>query len=48
MRKAPSLNRIQHFTPLLVAAGAAGDAEVVPLGVDLLEPGMSYLNLGFY
>ncbi|KAL4909683.1 hypothetical protein BDW74DRAFT_173176 [Aspergillus multicolor] len=38
---------IEHFTPLLVAAGAAGDAEVVPLGVDLVEPGMSYLNLRF-
>ncbi|BCS23751.1 DODA-type extradiol aromatic ring-opening family dioxygenase [Aspergillus puulaauensis] len=38
---------VEHFTPLLVAAGAAGDAEVLPLGVDLVEPGMSYLNLRF-
>ncbi|KAL3435300.1 Extradiol ring-cleavage dioxygenase, class III enzyme, subunit B [Aspergillus tetrazonus] len=38
---------VEHFTPLLVAAGAAGDAEVVPLGTDLVEPGMSYLNLRF-
>ncbi|KAI1651661.1 Extradiol ring-cleavage dioxygenase, class III enzyme, subunit B [Daldinia loculata] len=39
---------VEHFTPLLVAAGAAGDAEdVVPLGVDVVEPGMSYLNVRF-
>ncbi|KAL3473946.1 Extradiol ring-cleavage dioxygenase, class III enzyme, subunit B [Aspergillus californicus] len=38
---------VEHFTPLLVAAGAAGDAEVTPLGVDLVEPGFSYLNLRF-
>lgn len=37
----------QHFTPLLVVAGAAGNAEVEPLGVDVVEPGMSYLNLRF-
>ncbi|OTA94857.1 hypothetical protein M434DRAFT_70566 [Hypoxylon sp. CO27-5] len=39
---------VEHFTPLLVAAGAAGDAtEVEPLGVDVVEPGMSYLNVRF-
>ncbi|KAL5341678.1 Extradiol ring-cleavage dioxygenase, class III enzyme, subunit B [Aspergillus crustosus] len=38
---------VEHFTPLWVAAGAAGDAEVEPLGVDIVEPGMSYLNLRF-
>ncbi|OTB07794.1 hypothetical protein M426DRAFT_267017 [Hypoxylon sp. CI-4A] len=39
---------VEHFTPLLVAAGAAGDArEVVPVGVDVVEPGMSYLNVRF-
>ncbi|KAI1100742.1 Extradiol ring-cleavage dioxygenase, class III enzyme, subunit B [Jackrogersella minutella] len=39
---------VEHFTPLLVAAGAAGDAvEIMPLGVDVVEPGMSYLNLRF-
>ncbi|KAL2817078.1 Extradiol ring-cleavage dioxygenase, class III enzyme, subunit B [Aspergillus cavernicola] len=38
---------VEHFTPLLVAAGAAGDAEVEALGVDLIEPGFSYLNLRF-
>ncbi|KAL4978463.1 Extradiol ring-cleavage dioxygenase, class III enzyme, subunit B [Aspergillus desertorum] len=38
---------VEHFTPLPVAAGAAGDAEVVSVGVDLVEPGMSYLNLRF-
>jgi aromatic ring-opening dioxygenase catalytic subunit (LigB family) len=37
----------QHFTPLLVAAGAAGDVTVEPLGEDIVEPGMSYLNLRF-
>ncbi|KAL4872604.1 hypothetical protein BDV12DRAFT_182944 [Aspergillus spectabilis] len=38
---------VEHFTPLLVAAAAAGDADVEPLGVDIVEPGMSYLNLRF-
>ncbi|KAL4963297.1 DODA-type extradiol aromatic ring-opening family dioxygenase [Aspergillus stella-maris] len=38
---------VEHFTPLLAAAGAAGNADVVPLGVDLVEPGFSYLNLRF-
>ncbi|KAL2784691.1 Extradiol ring-cleavage dioxygenase, class III enzyme, subunit B [Aspergillus keveii] len=38
---------VEHFTPLLVAAGAAGDATVEPLGEDIVEPGMSYLNLRF-
>ncbi|KAG4218229.1 hypothetical protein PC116_g33291 [Phytophthora cactorum] len=39
---------VEHFTPLLVAAGAAGDAQdVVPLGEDVVEPGMSYLNVRF-
>ncbi|KAI0133181.1 Extradiol aromatic ring-opening dioxygenase [Hypoxylon sp. NC0597] len=39
---------VEHFTPLLVAAGAAGDAaEIEPLGVDVVEPGMSYLNVRF-
>ncbi|KAI0011193.1 Extradiol aromatic ring-opening dioxygenase [Xylariaceae sp. FL0662B] len=38
---------VEHFTPLLVAAGAAGDAEVEPLGVKVVEPGMSYLNVRF-
>ncbi|XDG02211.1 hypothetical protein ABKA04_001826 [Annulohypoxylon sp. FPYF3050] len=38
---------VEHFTPLLVAAGAAGDAVGEPLGVDVVEPGMSYLNVRF-
>ncbi|KAI1466385.1 Extradiol ring-cleavage dioxygenase, class III enzyme, subunit B [Daldinia caldariorum] len=40
---------VEHFTPLLVAAGAAGDALEggVPLGTDVVEPGMSYLNVRF-
>ncbi|KAL4887587.1 Extradiol ring-cleavage dioxygenase, class III enzyme, subunit B [Aspergillus karnatakaensis] len=38
---------VEHFTPLLVAAGAAGDSDAEPLGVDIVEPGMSYLNLRF-
>ncbi|KAI2463427.1 Extradiol aromatic ring-opening dioxygenase [Annulohypoxylon bovei var. microspora] len=38
---------VEHFTPLLVAAGAAGDAEVEALGVDVVKPGMSYLNVRF-
>ncbi|KAL2841007.1 Extradiol ring-cleavage dioxygenase, class III enzyme, subunit B [Aspergillus pseudoustus] len=38
---------VEHFTPLLVTAGAAGDSEVEPLGADVVEPGMSYLNLRF-
>ncbi|KAL7625058.1 hypothetical protein AAE478_004272 [Parahypoxylon ruwenzoriense] len=39
---------VEHLTPLLVAAGAAGNAEDVrPLGVDVVEPGMSYLNVRF-
>ncbi|SPO06182.1 uncharacterized protein DNG_08871 [Cephalotrichum gorgonifer] len=38
---------VEHFTPLLVASGAAGDAVVEPLGIDVVEPGMSYLNLRF-
>ncbi|KAL4794002.1 Extradiol ring-cleavage dioxygenase, class III enzyme, subunit B [Aspergillus venezuelensis] len=38
---------VEHFTLLLVATGAARDAEAFPLGVDLIEPGLSYLNLRF-
>ncbi|OQE44678.1 hypothetical protein PENCOP_c002G03325 [Penicillium coprophilum] len=38
---------VEHFTPLLVAAAAAGDAEVEALGVDVVDPGFSYLNLRF-
>ncbi|KAJ5177640.1 uncharacterized protein N7500_000339 [Penicillium coprophilum] len=38
---------VEHFTPLLVAAAAAGDAEVDALGVDVVDPGFSYLNLRF-
>ncbi|KAJ5781158.1 Extradiol ring-cleavage dioxygenase class III enzyme subunit B [Penicillium paradoxum] len=38
---------VEHFTPLLVAAAAAGDAQVEALGVDLVDPGFSYLNLRF-
>ncbi|KAL3457530.1 Extradiol ring-cleavage dioxygenase, class III enzyme, subunit B [Aspergillus heterothallicus] len=38
---------VEHFTPLLVAAGAAGDGQVEPLGINVVEPGMSYLNLRF-
>lgn len=43
---------VEHFTPLLVAAGAAGDAQKDgdgeggrPLGEDVVEAGMSYLNV---
>ncbi|VUC26932.1 unnamed protein product [Clonostachys rosea] len=38
---------VEHFTPLLVAAGAAGEAKVEPLGVDIISPGMSFLNVRF-
>ncbi|KAI1215090.1 Extradiol ring-cleavage dioxygenase, class III enzyme, subunit B [Annulohypoxylon truncatum] len=38
---------VEHFTPLLVAAGAAGDAVGEAVGVDVVEPGMSYLNVKF-
>ncbi|KAI1495437.1 Extradiol ring-cleavage dioxygenase, class III enzyme, subunit B [Biscogniauxia marginata] len=38
---------VEHFTPLLVAAGAAGDADVDIVGEDIVEPGMSYLNVRF-
>jgi 4,5-DOPA dioxygenase extradiol len=38
---------VEHFTPLLVAAGAAGDAEVEVLGEDVVEPGFSYINFRF-
>ncbi|KAI2621699.1 Extradiol ring-cleavage dioxygenase, class III enzyme, subunit B [Hypoxylon sp. NC1633] len=39
---------VEHFTPLLVAAGAAREASLAqPLGVDVVEPGMSYLNVRF-
>ncbi|KAJ5807326.1 hypothetical protein N7447_010782 [Penicillium robsamsonii] len=38
---------VEHFTPLLVAAAAAGDAEVETLGADVVDPGFSYLNLRF-
>ncbi|KAK6069983.1 aromatic ring-opening dioxygenase [Seiridium cupressi] len=32
---------LQHFTPLLVAAGAAGDAQAEPSGHKVVEPGFS-------
>ncbi|EPE04089.1 aromatic ring-opening dioxygenase [Ophiostoma piceae UAMH 11346] len=38
---------VEHFTPLLVAAGAAGDAPVKVLGEDVIDPGFSYINLRF-
>ncbi|ERS98266.1 hypothetical protein HMPREF1624_05049 [Sporothrix schenckii ATCC 58251] len=38
---------VEHFTPLLVAAGAAGDADVAVLGEDVVEPGFSYINFRF-
>ncbi|KAI7780353.1 hypothetical protein LA080_016077 [Diaporthe eres] len=38
---------IEHFTPFFVAAGAAGDAHVEPVGKDVVEPGMSCLNVSF-
>ncbi|KAJ4294453.1 hypothetical protein N0V90_008144 [Kalmusia sp. IMI 367209] len=38
---------VEHFTPLLVAAGAAGDAEAQVLGIDVVEPGFSFLNVRF-
>lgn len=38
---------VEHFTPLLVAAGAAGDATVKVLGEDVVEPGFSYINFRF-
>ncbi|KAJ5199747.1 Extradiol ring-cleavage dioxygenase class III enzyme subunit B [Penicillium cf. griseofulvum] len=38
---------VEHFTPLLIAAAAAGDAEIEALGIDLVEPAFSYLNLRF-
>ncbi|CAK7203811.1 hypothetical protein SEUCBS139899_006559 [Sporothrix eucalyptigena] len=38
---------VEHFTPLLVAAGAAGDADVEVLGEDVVEPGFSYINFRF-
>ncbi|CAK7214817.1 hypothetical protein SCUCBS95973_002262 [Sporothrix curviconia] len=38
---------VEHFTPLLVAAGAAGDADVEVLGEDVVEPGFSYVNFRF-
>ncbi|KAI1391000.1 Extradiol ring-cleavage dioxygenase, class III enzyme, subunit B [Hypoxylon trugodes] len=51
LEKLPEFRRshptIEHFTPILVAAGAVGDAEVEPLGEDVVEPGMSYLNVRF-
>ncbi|KAH7069950.1 Extradiol ring-cleavage dioxygenase, class III enzyme, subunit B [Paraphoma chrysanthemicola] len=38
---------VEHFTPLLVASGAAGDSGGQPVGINVVEPGMSYLNLSF-
>ncbi|KAL1896339.1 hypothetical protein Sste5346_004724 [Sporothrix stenoceras] len=38
---------VEHFTPLLVAAGASGDADVEVLGEDVVEPGFSYINFRF-
>ncbi|KAF2109961.1 Extradiol ring-cleavage dioxygenase, class III enzyme, subunit B [Lophiotrema nucula] len=38
---------VEHFTPLLVAAGAADDSSAEPLGVDVVRPGFSYLNVRF-
>jgi 4,5-DOPA dioxygenase extradiol len=38
---------VEHFTPLLVAAGAAGKAEVESIGISIVEPGMSYVNYRF-
>lgn len=38
---------VEHFTPLLVAAGAAGKADVEPIGISVVEPGMSYANYRF-
>lgn len=38
---------VEHFTPLLVAAGAAGHAEVESVGINIVEPGMSYVNYRF-
>ncbi|KAI1776322.1 Extradiol ring-cleavage dioxygenase, class III enzyme, subunit B [Hypoxylon cercidicola] len=53
LQKLPEFRRshptVEHFTPLLVAAGAARDADEGgrPLGEDVVEPGMSYLNVRF-
>ncbi|CAK7218840.1 hypothetical protein SBRCBS47491_003641 [Sporothrix bragantina] len=38
---------VEHFTPLLVAAGAAGDSNVEALGEDVIDPGFSYINFRF-
>lgn len=38
---------VEHFTPLLAASGAAGHAEVESVGVNIVEPGMSYVNYRF-
>ena len=35
---------VEHFTHLLVAAGAAGKAEVESIGISIVAPGMSYVN----
>ena len=38
---------VEHFTPLLVASGAAGHAEIESVGTNIVEPGMSYVNYRF-
>lgn len=38
---------VEHLTPMYVASGAAGDAGLKVLGVDVVVPGMSYLNIRF-
>jgi len=38
---------VEHFTPLLVAAGAAGNANVEYVGEEIVEPAFSYANFRF-
>ncbi|GAA5865060.1 hypothetical protein JCM8547_007699 [Rhodosporidiobolus lusitaniae] len=38
---------VEHFTPLLVVAGAAGDAQVKVLGKEAIGPGQSTTNFRF-